>query len=162
MGCVGGQVNGIVLNNVNACGGNTALLTPPHLTHISTTLYPIFSRWALTVYITPCYAAPMSEGMGLPKLDGVDPLDPKVHTTNQICFFSPESIFLLTRHGGCVWSGSLCAQVAAWWSAKVGAIHKLMPSFGGFLVKADSEGNQGPIGYNRTEADGANLLARVR
>ena len=69
---------------------------------------------------------------------------------------------LLTRHGGCVWSESLCAQVAAWWSAKVGAIHKLMPSFGGFLVKADSEGNQGPIGYNRTEADGANLLARVR
>ena len=82
MGCVGPQVNGIVLNNVNACGGNTALLTPPHLTHISATLYPIFSRWALTVYITPCYAAPMSEGMGLPKLDGVDPLDPKVQTAN--------------------------------------------------------------------------------
>ena len=56
----------------------------------------------------------------------------------------------------------MCPQVAAWWSAKVGAINKLMPSFGGFLVKADSEGNQGPIGYNRTEADGANLLARVR
>lgn len=31
----------------------------------------------------------------------------------------------------------------------------------GFLVKADSEGNKGPIGYNRTEADGANLLARA-
>ena len=101
MGCVGRQVNGIVLNNVNACGGNTALLTPPHLTHISTTLYPIFSRWALTVYITPCYAAPMSEGMGLPKLDGVDPLDPKVHTTNQsvdIPFFFCPKVRRLSAH----------------------------------------------------------------
>lgn len=49
----------------------------------------------------------------------------------------------------------------AWWAAKTKGIVALMPFFGGFLVKADSEGNQGPLGYNRTEADGANLLARA-
>lgn len=36
-----------------------------------------------------------------------------------------------------------------------------MPTFGGFVVKADSEGNQGPQAFNKTEADGANLLARA-
>ena len=35
------------------------------------------------------------------------------------------------------------------------------PSFGGFLFKADSEGNVGPLSYNATEADGANLIARA-
>jgi len=43
----------------------------------------------------------------------------------------------------------------------VNEIYQEMPSFGGFLVKADSEGNVGPYHYNRTEAEGANLLARA-
>ena len=49
----------------------------------------------------------------------------------------------------------------AWWTHKVGEIKALMPTFGGFVVKADSEGNQGPQAFNQTEADGANLLARA-
>ena len=36
-----------------------------------------------------------------------------------------------------------------------------LPTFSGFVVKADSEGNQGPQSFNKTEADGANLLARA-
>ena len=41
----------------------------------------------------------------------------------------------------------------AWWRAKVDEIYSLLPGFGGFLVKADSEGNAGPQTYNRTEAE---------
>jgi alpha-glucuronidase len=49
--------------------------------------------------------------------------------------------------------------VAAWWKAKADEIYTLIPDFGGFLVKANSEGQPGPVTYKRTHADGANLLA---
>ena len=50
-------------------------------------------------------------------------------------------------------------QVAAWWKAKSDEIYKAIPDFGGFLVKANSEGQPGPQDYKRTHADGANMLA---
>lgn len=50
-------------------------------------------------------------------------------------------------------------RVKAWWKAKARKIYKLIPDFGGFLVKANSEGQPGPFDYNRTHADGANMLA---
>ena len=50
-------------------------------------------------------------------------------------------------------------RVKAWWKAKARDIYKLIPDFGGFLVKANSEGQPGPFDYNRTHADGANMLA---
>ncbi|WP_367348605.1 alpha-glucuronidase family glycosyl hydrolase [Sphingobium yanoikuyae] len=49
--------------------------------------------------------------------------------------------------------------VAAWWRAKADEIYKAIPDFGGFLVKANSEGQPGPQDYKRTHADGANMLA---
>ncbi|HET9432382.1 MAG TPA: alpha-glucuronidase family glycosyl hydrolase, partial [Chitinophagaceae bacterium] len=49
--------------------------------------------------------------------------------------------------------------VQLWWQQKVKEIYELIPDFGGFLVKANSEGQPGPQDYNRTHADGANLLA---
>jgi len=49
--------------------------------------------------------------------------------------------------------------VIAWWKQKADEIYKLIPDFGGFLVKANSEGQPGPRTYNRTHADGANMLA---
>ncbi|WP_373438194.1 alpha-glucuronidase family glycosyl hydrolase [Sphingobium sp. Z007] len=49
--------------------------------------------------------------------------------------------------------------VAAWWKAKADEIYKAIPDFGGFLVKANSEGQPGPQDYQRTHADGANMLA---
>jgi alpha-glucuronidase len=52
-------------------------------------------------------------------------------------------------------------KVAAWWRAKVDEIYKLVPDFGGFLVKADSEGQPGPSQYRRTPADYANVLANA-
>ena len=51
------------------------------------------------------------------------------------------------------------AQVKAWWKAKAKEIYALIPDFGGFLVKANSEGQPGPFDYKRTHADGANMLA---
>jgi alpha-glucuronidase len=49
--------------------------------------------------------------------------------------------------------------VQQWWKAKADEIYKAIPDFGGFLVKANSEGQPGPQDYKRTHADGANLLA---
>jgi alpha-glucuronidase len=50
--------------------------------------------------------------------------------------------------------------VAAWWQRKADEIYAAIPDFGGFLVKANSEGQPGPQDYGRTHADGANMLAR--
>ena len=49
--------------------------------------------------------------------------------------------------------------VQRWWKEKVKEIYELIPDFGGFLVKANSEGQPGPQDYNRTHADGADMLA---
>ncbi|MBI1257817.1 MAG: alpha-glucuronidase [Chloroflexi bacterium] len=51
--------------------------------------------------------------------------------------------------------------VIAWWNAKADEIYALIPDFGGFVVKANSEGQPGPGDYGRTQADGANLLANA-
>ena len=61
--------------------------------------------------------------------------------------------------GGLKTADPLDPAVAAWWRAKVDEIYRLVPDFGGFLVKANSEGQPGPQDYHRTHADGANLLA---
>lgn len=49
--------------------------------------------------------------------------------------------------------------VQFWWKQKAKEVYELIPDFGGFLVKANSEGQPGPQDYNRTHADGANMLA---
>ncbi|MGN6266290.1 MAG: alpha-glucuronidase [Ginsengibacter sp.] len=50
-------------------------------------------------------------------------------------------------------------EVISWWKNKVKEIYSLIPDFGGFLVKASSEGQPGPQNYGRSHADGANMLA---
>jgi alpha-glucuronidase len=61
--------------------------------------------------------------------------------------------------GGLDTADPLDPKVAAWWKAKADEIYRLIPDFGGFLVKANSEGQPGPQDYHRTHADGANVLA---
>ena len=51
--------------------------------------------------------------------------------------------------------------VKAWWKAKTDEIYRAIPDFGGFLVKANSEGMPGPQDYGRTQAQGANVMARA-
>ena len=63
------------------------------------------------------------------------------------------------RVGGLPTADPLDKSVADWWKAKADEIYGLIPDFGGFLVKADSEGQPGPKTYGRTHADGANVLA---
>ena len=52
-------------------------------------------------------------------------------------------------------------DVETWWAEKTAAVYEAIPDFGGYVVKADSEGQPGPFAYGRTHADGANMLARV-
>lgn len=63
--------------------------------------------------------------------------------------------------GGLQNSDPLNKDVQKWWKDKASEIYKLIPDFGGFLVKANSEGQPGPQDYGRTHADGANMMADV-
>ncbi len=61
--------------------------------------------------------------------------------------------------GGLATADPLDTAVIAWWKTKADEIYRHIPDFGGFLVKANSEGQPGPQNYNRSHADGANMLA---
>ncbi|WP_217698382.1 alpha-glucuronidase [Streptacidiphilus griseoplanus] len=52
-------------------------------------------------------------------------------------------------------------EVRAWWAEAAGRVYRAVPDFGGFVVKADSEGQPGPFTYGRSHADGANMLAEA-
>ena len=68
---------------------------------------------------------------------------------------SPKSL------GGLDTFDPLDPRVAEWWRKKVDEIYRQIPDFGGFVVKADSEGRAGPSAYQRSHADAANVLARA-
>lgn len=61
--------------------------------------------------------------------------------------------------GGLKTADPLDPEVAEWWKLKADEIYRIIPDFGGFVVKANSEGQPGPRTYNRTHADGANMMA---
>ncbi len=63
--------------------------------------------------------------------------------------------------GGLATADPLDPQVRMWWKEKADEIYSLIPDFGGFLIKADSEFRPGPFTYGRTHADGANMLAEA-
>ena len=77
----------------------------------------------------------------------------KVYLTAR--FNAPMELGVLTT------ADPLDSAVRAWWKAKADEIYRLIPDFGGFLVKANSEGQPGPQDYKRTHADGANMLAEA-
>ena len=68
-------------------------------------------------------------------------------------FSSPAAL------GGLETSDPFDPEVRKWWADKVEEIYSIIPDFGGFLVKANSEGRPGPQDFGRTHADGANMLA---
>lgn len=72
-----------------------------------------------------------------------------------INFASPLQI------GGLATADPLDKQVREWWKSRAEYIYSHIPDFGGFLVKADSEGRPGPFSYGCTHADGANMLAEA-
>ena len=76
-----------------------------------------------------------------------------IHVYLSVNFSSPTVL------GGLETSDPLNNEVRRWWDDKVAEIYSLIPDFGGFLVKANSEGRPGPQDFGRTHADGANMLA---
>lgn len=83
--------------------------------------------------------------------DELRPYHIKVYLS--INFSSPKEL------GGLENSDPLQPEVAQWWKNKADEIYRIIPDFGGFLVKANSEGLPGPQDYGRTHAEGANMLA---
>lgn len=78
-----------------------------------------------------------------------------IKTYLAINFASPMVI------GGLKTADPLDKDVQKWWTNKVKEIYKLIPDFGGFLVKANSEGQPGPNDFGRSHAEGANMLAKA-
>ncbi|HEY3371118.1 MAG TPA: alpha-glucuronidase [Prolixibacteraceae bacterium] len=76
-----------------------------------------------------------------------------IKTYLSVKFSSPSLV------GGLKTSDPLSPEVIKWWKDKTREIYNLIPDFGGFLVKASSEGQPGPQDYGRTHAEGANMLA---
>ena len=85
--------------------------------------------------------------------DELRPYHIKVYLS--VNFSSPKEL------GGLSTSDPLDKNVRNWWTKKVNEIYSLIPDFGGFLVKANSEGLPGPQDFGRTHADGANMLAEA-
>ncbi len=83
--------------------------------------------------------------------DAFRPYGIKVYLTAR--FSAPIEI------GGLKTADPLDPSVQQWWKNKINEIYSFIPDFGGFTVKANSEGQPGPQDYNRTHADGANMLA---
>ena len=76
-------------------------------------------------------------------------------------------IYLTARFSAPIEIGKLATadplntEVKNWWKEKANEIYTLIPDFGGFLVKANSEGQPGPQNYYRSHADGANMIAEA-
>ncbi|MCC6397186.1 MAG: alpha-glucuronidase, partial [Bacteroidetes bacterium] len=121
-----------VINNVNA---NPLILTPAYLEKIEA-LASVFRPFGIRVYLSVNFSSPIQAR------------------------FEQEG----NRRGGIgdlPTSDPLDADVRRWWREKADEIYRAIPDFGGFLVKASSEGMPGPQEYKRTHADGANMLAEA-
>lgn len=126
-------INGIVLNNVNA---DPRILRHDYLLKVKA-LADVFREYGIRVYVSANFAAcmkPSDTPDAWKRWGGVGTLDT---------------------------ADPLNPDVAKWWSQKANEIYALIPDFGGFLVKADSEGMPGPQTYGRNHAEGANMLARA-
>jgi alpha-glucuronidase len=125
-------INGTVINSVNA---NPDILKVEYLKKVAK-LADVFRPYGIRVFLSANFSSPISAK------------------------FAIES----NRRGGI---GNLpnsdpCnPEVRQWWKDKAKEIYQLIPDFGGFLVKASSEGMPGPQEYKRTHADGANMLAEA-
>lgn len=91
----------------------------------------------------------------------------KVRELNEILAGYGIKLFLSLNYAAPVELGELESadpldeQVRDWWKKRMELVFREVPGFGGFLIKADSEGRPGPFTYGRTHADGANMLAEA-
>ncbi len=129
--CASIGINGTVINNVNA---SPDILKREYLKK-ARALADVFRPYGIKVYLSINFSSPLKPDSAMKGSRGgignLDTADP------------------------------LDPQVREWWEEKVGEIYGCIPDFGGFLVKANSEGMPGPQDYGRTHADGANMLAEA-
>jgi len=125
-------INGAVLNNVNA---NPAILRIAYLRKVAA-LAAVLRTYGIRTYLSINFSSPVSQRFeqGGNRKGGIGDLET---------------------------SDPLDPRVRLWWKKKAKEIYSLIPDFGGFLVKASSEGMPGPQEYGRTHADGANMLAEA-
>jgi alpha-glucuronidase len=83
--------------------------------------------------------------------DALRPYGIRVHLS--VSFAAPVTL------GGLPTADPCDGGVRAWWERATRRVYEAIPDFGGYVVKADSEGQPGPFGYGRSHAEGANLLA---
>lgn len=125
-------INGTVLNNVNA---NPDILKPEYLKKVAK-LAEVFRPYGIRVFLSINFSSPISA---------------KFHIERS----------RRAGIGDLSTSDPMNPEVRQWWKDKAAEIYRFIPDFGGFLVKANSEGMPGPQDYNRTHADGANMLAEA-
>lgn len=98
------------------------------------------------VFLTPRYIAKVAR-----LADAFRPYGIRVYLSPR--FSAPRDL------GGLETADPLDPRVRRWWDDKADEIYRAVPDFGGFLVKANAEGQPGPQDYGRSHADGANMLA---
>jgi alpha-glucuronidase len=124
-------INGTVVNNVNA---NPIFLTAEYITKLKA-LADVFRPYGIRLFISIRFSSPLKPA------------------SNR--FSRRGSI------GSLETADPLDPDVRNFWKEKVKEIYQSIPDFGGFLVKANSEGMPGPQDYKRSHADGANMLAEA-
>ena len=126
-------INGVILNNVNA---DPRFLRRDYLEKIAV-LAQIFRKYNIRVYLAANFGAPMKPSA------------------------TPDVMRQWGGVGNLNTADPRNPEVQKLWKTKADEIYSLIPDFGGFVVKANSEGMPGPQDYGCTHADGANMLARA-
>ena len=131
--CASIGINGTVINNVDA---EPFILRTDYIRKWKA-LADVFRAYGIRVYVSVNFASPMK----------------------------PSITPAARKHWGGIGNldtaDPLDPRVRNWWKNQTAQIYKAVPDFGGFLVKANSEGMPGPNDYGRTHADGANLFAEI-
>jgi alpha-glucuronidase len=124
-------INGTVVNNVNA---NPIFLTSDYITRLKA-LADVFRPYGIKLFVSIRFSSPLK------------PASNRFNRRGGI--------------GSLETADPLNPDVRRWWKDKVKEVYQSIPDFGGFLVKANSEGMPGPQDYKRSHADGANMLAEA-
>jgi alpha-glucuronidase len=124
-------INGTVVNNVNA---NPIFLTAEYITKLKA-LADVFRPYGIKLFVSIRFSSPLK------------PASSRFRRRGGI--------------GSLETADPLDPDVRNFWKEKVKEIYQSIPDFGGFLVKANSEGMPGPQDYKRSHADGANMLAEA-
>ncbi len=118
---------------INNVNANPAILKPEYLAKVKA-LADIFRPYGIRLYLSINFSSPYKPAALNDRRGGIGDLE-TADPVNE--------------------------DVRTWWKDKVKEIYGLIPDFGGFLVKANSEGMPGPQDFDRTHADGANMLAEA-